>query len=111
MPEEDYLQKILKTVREEGDKYDGEANLLAGIIKGLLIADGMVSKWVEKERPPGYPPHRPFKFHTVAEELEDLALEVLIDHPAFPHIRKDYPELKKQKHVKVVPTRGTEHVT
>lgn len=108
MPEEDYLQKILKTVSEEGDKYGGEANLLAGIIKGLLVADGMMYKWVEKGKPKGYPPP---SFHTVAEELEDLTLEVLIDHPAFPYIRKDHPELKKQKHVKVVPTRGTKHVT
>lgn len=109
MPEYDYLQEILKTVSKEGDKYGGEANLLAGIIEGLLIADGMVGKWVEKERPAGYPHFRPFSFHTVAEELEDLTREVLIDHPAFPHIRKDYPELTKQEHVKVVATRG-EHI-
>lgn len=97
MADYDYLQEILKTVRNEGDKYGGEANLLAGIIKGFRRANEIMYQSSE---------HTTIQFHEVAEELEDLTLEVLVDHPAFPHIRKDYPEMKKQEHVKVVATHG-----
>ncbi len=102
MAEYDYLQEILKTVSEEGHKYSNEANLLAGIIKGLQYASEMMYRWSENTGE-----HTPIKFHEVADELEDLTREVLIDHPAFPYIRKDYPKLeKKQEHVRVIATRG-----
>lgn len=97
MAEYDYLQEILKDVSKEGRKYGGEANMLAGIIQGLQHANEIMYQTGE---------HVPIQFHEVAEELEALTQEVLVDHPAFPYLRKDYPELKKQEHVRVVATRG-----
>lgn len=91
------LNYILKKIREESKKYGGDANMLASVMRGIQLADWIVYQWAEKQGT-GI---RIFPLAKIAEELEESQKQVLLDHPAFDWIRKDYPDLKKEEHVEL----------